>query len=456
MKSSAIIGLLSLAITAQAFADNQTSVTIYNSNNAVVREFRTLDLKKGLKSYSEKDFPSLLDPASVKLNLTNADIIEQNFKFDLASASKILQKYIDKDVILSKDEKSISGKLISADFDGAVIQTKEGGLILVNKLNEYTVSVPTMPAGFIVTPTLEWLIDSKSSGKKETEINYQTNGMTWNAEYVAVLNKDEKTMDLTSWISLTNTCGKTFENAKIKLMAGNIAFARKKPQYNEDEEEIVYTNNYAPKELLGSNPVSEKSFFEYHLYNIARPTTIANNESKQVTLFDKQNIKIEKEYLYEVNSYYSYEANPDIYVKFKNSEKNNLGIPLPKGVIRIYKDDGTDKEMIGSANINHTPKDEELKLKVGKAFDLLVKDKVVSTDKISDEVSEIEIETELKNRKKEDVVIKINKNFYSNVEVLKSNYDSEKKDNSVLEFSIPVKADSVVKLKYKVRTKKVN
>lgn len=426
------------------------NVTIYNDGSAVVREIRELDFKKGVADYSITDVAEKLNPATVKIGLKNAYVMEQNFKYDLVSAQKILQKYIGKEVTLIGD-KTLAGKLVSVAFNNVVIENKEGGLILVSKLDEYQVSVGAMPEGFVMYPTLVWKINSEKAGKQDVELLYQTEGMTWKAEYVALLNQSDNKIDINAWLSLNNTSGKTYTDAKLKLMAGEI----NRNTYESQTPVAMRLYKTEDRAMGAANEMAtEKSFFEYHLYTVENPTTIANNEQKQISMFDKTNIECRKVFKYNSFQYVNSEENmhPKVFVEFENAKKNNLGIPLPLGNVRIYKSDGTDKELIGETFIKHTPKDEKVELEIGEAFDIVIVEKMLNENRLSDRVTEIEYQAEFRNRKNEDAEIQFDKAFYGQAELLKSSIEPEKNEEArKVKFNVKVKGDDTVKLTFKVR-----
>lgn len=421
------------------------NVTIYNNGSGVVRETREIDLKKGVAEYSITDVAEKLNPATVKINLKNATIIEQNFKYDLVSSQKILEKYIGKDITLIGPN-TISGKLISNSFAGVVIEKKEGGIVLINKLDNYQISVGAMPEGFVLYPTLVWKINSEKAGKQDVELLYQTEGLEWNAEYVVLLNDKDTELDMNAWISLNNTSGKAYKDAKLKLMAGELNRIFNDNRNFAKIEDRAYS-------LAAGSPASEKTFFEYHLYTVAAPTTIANNEQKQVSMFDKANISCTKVFKLTTYQYVGGDAklHPKVFVNFDNAEKNKMGIPLPQGNVRMYKSDGTDKELIGETYIKHTPKDEKVELEIGEAFDVVVEENIIKENRLSDKVTEIEYQIEFRNRKTEAIDIEFQKKFSGQVEILKSSIDSTEIKGTNAKFIVPIKKESTTKMNLKVR-----
>jgi hypothetical protein len=315
---------------------------------------------------------------------------------------------------------------------------------------KYQISVGSLPEGLITKPTLIWMVNSNSSGKQDVEISYQTSGMNWHAEYVVVLNEDDTKLDLNSWVSVENKSGSTYKNAKLKLVAGDVNLV-KNNYYNQQENDRVY----AAKSIQREDQFNEKQFFEYHIYDLQRKTTLANNETKQISLFEAADVKAEKKYYYGNRSGYYGGSNQkgkvSVIVEFKNSEANNLSKPMPKGKVRVYKSDGDAFEFIGEDMIDHTPKKEKVKLKIGEAFDIVVEDVQAENRKITNKVYEQSYEVTITNRKNEDIIVDVERMMGFNWEILSSSLKYEKKDSERILFKVPVKANTKTVLKYKVR-----
>jgi hypothetical protein len=428
--------------------DNYTrkslNITVYNNDLGVIKDNREIDLKKGLSELRITDVAEKIDPTTVHINL-NGTVLEQNYQYDLVNMYKVLNKYIDSDIDLISDKNVINGKLLSVTGNQVVLKTKDGGLVMLPKIDDYRISVGTLPEGLITRPTLVWSVDAARSGKQDVELSYHTSGMKWTAEYVAVLNNDDTKMDLNAWVSVTNNSGATYKDAVLKLVAGDVN------RVNEQQPKNFVARG--SRELAISTPpqFEEKEFFEYHIYNLQRPTTIADNENKQISLFEAQDIKINKKFIY-----YSYGSNVDkgkanVVVEFENKKSNNLGMPMPKGKVRMNKIDGDNIEFIGEDMIDHTPKDEKVKLKVGEAFDIAIEDKQVDFKKITDKVSEYTFEIKIKNHKSEAVDVNVERYLGLNWEILNSNIKYDKLDAQKVNFVVPVKANDENTLRYKVR-----
>ncbi len=436
-----------LISNAQEFNQKKIAVTVYNNNLGVVKDVREIKLNSGSTKISITDVAKLIDPTSVHIKL-HGEVIEQNYQYDLVNLQKILHKYIDKNVQLVNEKNDfVEGTLLSASGNQIVLQKKDGGLLMIPNLDKYRLSVGSLPEGLITKPTLVWTVNSRKSGKQDVEISYQTRGMNWHAEYVAVLNKDDTKLDLNAWVSVENNSGTTYKNAKLKLVAGDVNRVKEnKPLYKGRVamEDAVYQT--APQ-------FKEKSFFEYHIYNLQRPTTLAQNETKQISLFQAQNVTAKKKYFYASGGSYYNRGNGkvNVIVEFDNKDSQKLGIPMPKGKVRMYKSDGESIEFVGEDLIDHTPRNETIKLKIGDAFDILAEERQVEHKKITDRVYEQVFEVKIKNRKKEDVVVEVEKRLGYNWEILNSSIGYKKKNASTITFQVPVKENDETVLRFKVR-----
>ena len=455
-KQSVFVSLLFLALSANYLLAQQAdqksvAVTVYNSNLGVVKDLRTINIKSGTSQIAVTDVAQFIDPTSVHISL-NGEVIEQNYQYDLVSLDKILQKYIDKEIqLIGENSELIEGRLLSAFAGQIVLEKKEGGLLMLPNLSKYRFSVGALPEGLITKPTLLWTVNSPATGKQDVEISYQTSGMNWHAEYVAVLNSDDTELDLNSWVSVENKSGTTYKNAVLKLVAGDINLVKEQPMYDYRVQEMMVKS-----EGISQPQFQEKEFFEYHIYNLQRATTLANNETKQISLFESPGVKAVKKYFYK-SGQYGYYGNPSqtgkvsVVVEFENKEENNMGVPMPKGKVRMYKSDGSTLEFVGEDLIDHTPRNENVRLKIGEAFDVVVEDVQTENKKITDRVWEQAYEVKFKNRKKEDITVEVERFLGVNWEILNSSLAYEKKDAQNIIFKVPVPEDGETVLKYRVR-----
>jgi len=440
----AILFVFPLFINAQT--QNSVFVTAYNNNLGVIRDLRTIDLQKGKSKITLTDVAELIDPTSVHIKL-NANVLEQNFQYDLVSLSKILLKYVDNNIrLIAPDGNLTEGKLLSSFGNQIVLQKNDGGLIMIPNVEKYSLSVSSLPEGLITKPSLVWNIESAQAGKQEAELTYQTRGINWHAEYVVVLNSDDSRLDLNSWVSIENQSGATYKDAKLKLVAGDVNLVQEQQQrFMGMRKDLAFA--------VAEPQFEEKEFFEYHIYDLQRPTTISNNETKQISLFESSDIKVEKKYLY--SNLHSFNGGSSqkvkVIVEFENTEKNKLGMPFPKGKIRVYKSDGKSTEFVGEDLIDHTPKDEKIKLTIGEAFDIIVEDVQKENNRITDKVYEQVWEIKIKNRKNDDIVVEVDRNLGNNWEIKSSNISYSKENSQQVSFKVPVKANSENLLKYIVR-----
>ena len=443
------------------------AVTVYNGNYGVVREIRKLDVKDGEMKFT--DVPTAIDPTTVhfeSLSDGDAQLLEQNYQYDLVSAEKLLQKYIDREIAVIAEGGRYSGTLLSFSASQLVLKGEEG-IVMVNRPdNVRDIRFGKLPDGLLTRPTLLWEVATKKPGQQLVKVMYQTANIDWEAAYVMVLGDGDTTADLTGWVSVNNRSGKTYTDAKLKFIAGDVQKVRQK--------------RGVPRRMVKARPMGaeasaameEKAFFEYHMYTLPRPSTVRDNEVKQLEMFEPvSNVKVHKKYLYQPlggwrwrggtnTGRYSQESpkKVGVFILFMNSEENNLGIPLPAGKVRLYKEDPADgsMEFIGEEAIDHTPKDEKLELKVGNAFDL-VGERKVTDFKVNTRAHWMKetVQIKLRNHKEEeDVTIRVKEPMYRgrNWKLLETSHDLNKADGDAhtAVWDIPVKADGEAVLTYTV------
>ena len=397
-------------------------VTVYNSNLGVVKEVRTEVLDAGHNVVYFKGVASQIDPTSVHfkdLTYPESTVLEQNYEYDLVNKDKLFEKYIDKEITIrinnGDNKETKTGTLLSHSGNQVILKDAQGKILI---LNADEVELPALPKGLITQPTLKWLVNSAATGNHSIELSYMTGGMNWNANYVAVVDKEDENVDLTGWVSVTNNAGATFENARLKLVAGDV----NRVQSAISASKSLYDNTDRAAE---GGQFQEEQLFEYHMYTLQRPTTLQNNQQKQVTLFNAPDVSVVKEFVFDPSRryYWGYRSSSDstkinVMLNLKNSEENGMGLPLPKGVVRVYKKDSEGKlQFIGEDSIDHTPKDEEIRLYLGNAFDLVGEKKQTKYTKISERVSETSYEVELRNHKDEDVYINVVEHPYGDWEI---------------------------------------
>lgn len=449
-KTLSSIILLVVAFSAPAQEKKEVSLTVYNSDLGLVTEIRKLKIDGGKSEIKLTEVPSQIDPTSVHFKSLvfpeKVVILEQNYQYDLVSSSKLMQRYVDQKIkAISSTGKIYEGTLMA--FDGANIVLNTGNNIITLRMtdNMQNIEFPSLPQGLITKPTLVWLVDNKGSQNQDCEISYMTGGINWHAEYVAVLDEDEKGINLGAWVSLDNRSGADYENAKLKLIAGDVNRVQARPaRYDRMAKSAMPMEAAAPQ-------FEEKAFFEYHMYTLQRRATVANNEIKQVSLFPNADVRVKKIYTYDG----TYDAeNVRVNLEFKNEKAAGLGIALPGGKVRTYKKDSDgSQQFIGEDMIDHTPKDEKVRIYLGNAFDITGERSQKDYKRINDRTQEQTIEMKLRNHKEEAVEITVIEHLSGDWKITQSSHKYNKKEARTVEFIITVPKDGEVVVSYTYRTK---
>jgi hypothetical protein len=430
---------------------------------ALVRDVRVMDYRSGTTEVSFRDVSARIDATSVHFMAKGVAMLEQNFDYDLVSSDKLLQKYVDKQiVIIGKDGTSAQGTLLSSGKSGGsrrsygydddnsgsqlILKQEDGSLRSIMLENATEIRYPSLPEGLITRPTLNWQVKADNSGSKETEVTYLTGGLSWRADYALNLNDENSRADVSAWVTLSNSSGASYKDAKLKLIAGDINRARQ-----EGGERMMVS--YSAKEVRGGGEpqFEEKSFFEYHLYTLQRPTSVLNNQTKQVSLFPNTTAPVKK--FYEYNSARKLDR-VGVSIEMVNSEANGLGMPLPAGRVRIFqKDTDGSNQFLGEDSIKHTPKNETFRVRVGEAFDIVVDKTKKDFRQISNRVTETDWEVKLRNHKKEYIEVTVVDNPSGDWEITKSSLEYKKISANRIEFTVPVKTEEEPVLTYTVRNR---
>ena len=446
MRNLVRLSFLLVLSTAQLLrAADDLAVTVTNSNMALVRETRKIELVKGIHTFNFLDIPSGIDPSSVHIESLDQSftVLEQNYEYDLVNVNKVLKKALDQQVQLIHPELGEHrGKLLSVSDKYLMLINDEGQMQIIPRSNELKVLLDDyQKADFRTKPTLVWQVEASKKGKRPARISYLSKGMDWHADYVGTLSADETKLTLSSWVTVENKSGKVFKDARLKLMAGDLNVVKKvKPMRMYAELDALTT--------AGEKQFKEKTFFEYHLYSLQRKTTLANNQVKQIQLFPETRVRVKKKYL--VKS--SKADRVSVSVSMHNSEQNNLGMALPAGKIRLFKADGVDMEFIGEDMIKHTAEDEELKITVGQAFDIVSERVVLKTERPAKNKRRMTVEYKLRNHKKEKVTVQVVEQLsaYQQSKLNSSNIQPTEKRADRLVFDVPVQAkeESILKIEY--------
>jgi hypothetical protein len=437
------------------------SVTIYNQNLALIKDQRTISLVEGIQVLDFREVSAQIKPETALLTGDKVTILEQNFEFDLLTPQALLEKYVGREVLVVKthpttgEETQVKATVLSAQ-NGVVLQIGDhiesgipGRLIF-----------PDVPENLRDRPTLTMLAKSETKKDQDIELSYLTSGLGWQADYVAELNARDDALNISGWVTLTNQSGAAYNNASLQLVAGDVHRAPRE-QMNGHYGMV----KSAPRAMADDDGMSEEQMFEYHLYTLERPTTLKDNQTKQVALMQASEVPCRKEFLLRGNAHYyrgqagnlGQKIKVGVFVELTNSEKNNLGMPLPKGIVRVYKKDSKDRlQFVGEDRIDHTPKNETIRLKLGDAFDVTANKKQTNFEKVSgtsrhDYVYESTYRIELKNGKEEAVTVKVVEPVPGDWKMLQESIPHEKETSNTAVWQVPVPALGSTVLTYKVR-----
>ncbi len=471
----ALVICVVVATTATAQTSEQTTtasdrqsvnITVYNSNLGLVRETRRLTLPAGRVALRFADVTAQIRPETVHLasllSPTALRILEQNYQYDLLNPGKLMDKFVGKEITLvlrryqnnSEIFEPVQATLLS---NNAGQVWRINGQIVINPTNIVEMRFPDVPKNLVATPTLVWDVENREAGTQNIEASYLTNGMNWKADYVLVVNADDTKGDLQGWVTLMNSSGATFEDARLQLVAGDVNRVSENRNY-------ALAGAMAKREMSDEAQFQEQGFFEYHMYTLQRPTTIRDNETKQVSLLEAAGFDVKKEFVINGQRYYytSYN-NPGapikekvgVFVQFRNAQTNKLGMPLPAGTIRLYKKDSSgNQQFIGEDKIDHTPKDEDVRVKVGDAFDIVSERKQIDYKVLSSgHLYEFAYEIKIRNHKDTPVTVVVNEPIGGDWEMISSSYKPEKTAAFAAQFNVPVPKDGEATLTYRVRVK---
>ncbi|HJV39412.1 MAG TPA: DUF4139 domain-containing protein [Geothrix sp.] len=446
------------------------AVTIYNDNLALVKDTREVRLPKGESRLAFQEVSAQIRPETALLrNLTHPKdfwVAEQNFDFDLLTPQKLLEKYVGEKVTVVRSVPNESGAGAKEVREEATVLATNNGTVLqfadrIETAVPGRLIFPKVPGNLRARPTLVITLNSGADREQKLELSYLTGGLSWRADYVANLAPDEKTLDLSGWVTLTNQSGAAYPDATLQLVAGDVNRAQQRPERAYATVEVMARAAPAPPKM------AEESLFEYHLYTLDRPTTLAVNQTKQVALLSASVVPVRKEYLLQGQAYYysgSYGDLGDkqkvgVFVEFDNKEASRLGMPLPKGIIRVYKRDGEGRaQFVGEDNIDHTPKNELVRMKLGDAFDITARRKQTDYKSLGKQgkygfVHESAFEIELKNAKKEPVTVTVLEPMPGDWEVLQSSHPCIKAAAGTGKFQVAVPAEGKATLTYRVRVR---
>lgn len=448
--------------TSPALAEQSTiadqkdlAVTIYNDNLGLVREVRALKLDQGMRELQFSDVAAQIDPTSVSLRSLTApqdlQVLEQNYEFDLLTPQKLLEKYVGQDVEIHTNTAIMKATLLSTN-EGQVYRI--GDKIYMQPPG--SVVLPKVPENLVSRPTLKWMLQNdRSAGAQQTEVSYLTGGMSWKANYVVVVNDKQTQSNLNGWVTLTNQSGATYKNARLTLVAGDVNRVRERPRYEYDAPRAMKMAEASDQQF------AERALFEYHSYQLNRPTTLKDNQTKQLSLLSAADIPTKKVFRFEGAGFPIWYQNSErksqkinVYLEMKNSKQDHLGIPLPKGTVRVYQQDQDKRlQFIGEDAIDHTPRDEKVQVKMGQAFDLVGERRQTSYKVLGDRLVESSYEVSLRNHKDEPVTITAVEAMGGDWEITRNSHAYTKVNATSVEFAVKVPAHKEEKVSFTVRTR---
>ena len=439
------------------------NVTVYNSNIALVRDVRQLNLPSGAFRLKFMDIAATVNPATVHFRSLNEPdklgVVEQNYEYDLLEPAKLLHKYVGKEVTITRayqengttKHEEIKATLL-ADNNGPVWKI---GNDIVTGLYAESYRFPEVPANLFDRPTLLMSLDNSGSRKQQIEASYLASNLSWNSDYVLTVGRDDKAADLDGWVTLVNNSGTAFHNARLQLVAGELN------RLPVPRAPMGMATDAAKSRALNEQQFAQENFSEYHLYTLGRRTSVEDKETKQISLLQGSGVPVEKVFVVNgQNFYYHNYSNPGspikdpvmVYYKFKNEEKAGLGMPLPAGNVRVYQKDSKGGVLFaGEDRIDHTPKDETVTIHIGNAFDIVAERKQIDYKKIASNVWEMEFEITLRNHKDNPVTVEVNEPIGGDWEMVSSTHKFTKTSAWAAQFRVAVEKNGTSVLKYRIR-----
>jgi hypothetical protein len=451
--------LLLLAAASVSFAADP-ALTIYNGGYAVVRETLPIDLKSGLNQVSFAGATAQVEADSVILRdiagKAEFQILEQSYRNDPVSQSMLLSLFEGKTLEFNrretnKPDRLVTGKVVRSGFvpGGNFVEP----IIEVDGKLQFSLPgepiFPSLGTDNVLKPTLNWKLNSASSGKIDAEVAYLSNGFTWEASYNLVATDKSDLLDVVGWVTMNNQSGMTFTDARIKLMAGDVN--RAQPEYRNRGRTMVAD----AMAFSAAKAVTEKSFDEFHLYTLGNPATLRDKETKQVEFVRATGVKAERLYVFDGANQGGEAGKVQVYREFKNTEANKLGLALPKGKVRFYSQDGDRQlEFVGENRIDHTPKDEVIRVLTGNSFDLKGEHRM--TNEAEDGANRVAVQTfevKVRNHKKEPVEIRVveHANRGGTWTLTAQSQPHVKKDANTFEFRVPLQPDEEKTVTYTIR-----
>ena len=432
-------------------------ITVYNGDLGLVKEVREVRLDPGLIEAHFMDVAARIDPTSVHLrSLTDPaalKILEQNYEYDLLSSEKLMEKYVGRKVRLYQS---------SGTFQEATLLSTRGPVYDINgqiHMGHFgSVVLPALPENLVSKPTLAWLLRNTRPAAQRVEASYLTGGISWKSDYVMLINAADSRTDLTGWVTINNQSGATYRDAALKLVAGDVNRAGSR----DDSRRALEMVAKAASPAMADRDFKAEGFFEYHLYTLDGRTTIKDSQTKQLALLSAADIPVDKRFIYYgAASYHRTQSGVPIsnqkvgvYLDIRNTKENRLGVPLPKGKVRVYKADASgSQQLIGEDWIDHTPKDERVRIKMGEAFDVVGERVQKDWRRIAANLYEIEWEITLRNHKKDAVTVEVIEPMPGDWEVLRATHPHQKLQAFTARWSLAVPKEGASTLGYRMRVR---
>ncbi len=437
------------------------AVTVYNGGRALVKDTRRFDLEAGVQEVSLDDVTSGMIPASVRVEAAGdgagVAVHEQNFEYDLVSTPRLLQRHVGEEVVVTTASGEVHRGALLAGGGDVILRTDAGGVVVLRGDQILDVVFPDLPEGLASKPSLQWLLEAEQAGAQDLTVTYLSGGFGWQADYIVQLADDDGAVDVSGWVSVDNRSEATFADAKLKLVAGDVHLVSTATGDFDDNKLLDVFDEVAIPDA-SAMPV-ERSFFDYHLYEMPRPVTLRAHETKQVEFLDVAAVPAEVTYeLLFTDRWYGSTVthHPTVTVELTNGEEQHLGVPLPAGTVRVYKADVDGAaELVGESRIEHTPVDEQVRLTVGEAFDIVGEWKQTQQRPIGDYAHETSFEITLRNHKPEAATVTCRQQgyYWGEWKVRAASHDHTRVDNQTIEFEVEVPADGETVISYTIRTR---
>jgi hypothetical protein len=442
-------------ITSTVADQTGVSLTVYNANLGLVKERRTITLPTGEGELRFADVASQLIPSSVQIRSDSGAgslrVLEQNYEYDLLTREKLLDKYVGREVQLYRQnpyterEELVTATLL-ANNGGPVFRI--GDQITYDHPGR--IIFPGVPADLMARPTLVWLLANDRSRAQGLEVTYLTSGISWRADYVLTLSARDDAADLAGWVTVDNRSGASYRNALLKLVAGSV---------NRVQEDVAVRHKVL-MEAAAAPAFQEEGFFEYHLYTLERPTTVRDNQSKQIALLQAAGVPVKKELVLQGEERHYYGPLPggdgqrrsSVFLEIRNEKARGLGMPLPKGLMRVYKEDASGSpQFVGEDRIDHVPGNETFRIRMGESFDVVAERRQTEWKKLAADTHEAAFEIVIRNHRPEGVTVTVREPVPGDWQMLASSHPWKKRDAFGAEFPVAIAAEGSATLTYRVR-----